>query len=56
MQCRIVNNLELNGLLLTVNVRGNQRGEILKARKDSGGRVVIGHSLGVLKGKKRYFS
>ena len=52
MQYRIVNHLELNGLLLTVTVRGSQRRKILKARKDSGGGIVIGHNLSVLKVRK----
>lgn len=52
MQYRTVNNLESNGLLLTISIRRCQRGKMLKARKDSGSGIVIGHNLGVLKGRK----
>lgn len=52
MQYRTINNLELNGLLLTVSVRRGQRGKMLKTGKDSGTGIVIGHNLGVLKGRK----
>lgn len=47
MQCRIVSNLELNGLHHTVNVRGGQRGKLYSR---SG--IAIGHNLSVLKGRK----
>lgn len=47
MQCRTVSNLELNGLLHTVSVRGGQRGKLYSR---SG--IVIGYNLSVLKGRK----